>query len=426
MKSNEYYKLMETLHRQTAISKIEMNEESINEILQELDIYHAELSAQNDQLIEKEQKLIDSNKEYELFFYDAPIAYLIIDKSFLIKRYNKKADTFLNISVTYIPNNTLFTFIQMKYLESFLKWISNEEYLHKPIEINLKLPKKDIRRFKIYGNNYPLNNHHILLSLVDIQEEYLLKNDLQTQVKIKTEENLKQNHILQQQSKLAVMGEMIANIAHQWRQPLNILSAHNIDLILKYKNDNLKNEDINTFSSKSQKLIEKMSNTIESFVNFFNPDKEKKLFKISELVNECLILIENDFIKNNITLSINYEKEILYKGYRNELEQVILIILNNSKDSILSNKKNGKIDITISKVLNNYINLEIIDNGGNIEKKIIDRVFEPYFTTKHKSSGTGIGLYMSKMIIEQSMNGSINIKNLENGVKTTIKLPLDD
>ena len=425
METSKYYKLLDSLLDKKDLLSIIKNEDKIKEIVQELDIYHAELAAQNNELLEKEQKLLDSKKEYELFFYDAPVAYLIINKSFVIERFNKKADEYLGISSNLQKRQLLFSYFEIKYLESFLAWISKEDFKKKALELNIKLNKKISNRFKIYGNKYPLDEDYILLSLIDVNEEYLLKNQLQKQVEIKTKENLEQYHIMQQQSKLAAMGEMIANIAHQWRQPLNILSAYNIDIVLKYKHNKLTNKTIDNFSENSQNLIEKMSSIIESFVNFFKPSKEKMLFNIVEIFNESFELLDNSFSKHDIKIELNCDKEIFYKGYKSEFEQVILIILNNSKDSIILNKEQGEIIINVFLKDDNFIDIEILDNAGGINKDIIDRIFEPYFSTKNKAEGTGIGLYMSKLIIEQSMHGEIKVKNYNDGLKTSIRLPLE-
>jgi len=420
--SNKYQYIIEKLKKKEKPSEITY--ESMNEILQELDIYHAELLAQNDELLEKEQKLSNSNEEYQLLFYDAPVAYLIIDKSFLIIQYNKKANECFRISLNPLVKKAFFSLFSISFLKDFLKWIANEEYIASSFELDMKYSKNELRRFKLFANKYPLNDNYLLLSLIDIHEEYLLKKDLEKEVIKKTEQNLKQYQILQHQTKLAAMGEMIANIAHQWRQPLNILSAYNIDIMIKYKNKKLNDTIMENFSSKSENLIKNMNNTIESFINFFKPDKKQVNFYIFEVLNESFNFIKESFYSNNISLEINCNKDLQYKGYKNELEQVVLIILNNSKDAFLSQEKDGLISINVLKNRNESISIEFIDDAGGIQEDIIDRIFEPYFTTKHKNQGTGIGLYMTKVIIEESMKGTIKIKNTNKGVKTTITLPI--
>lgn len=423
MPKNQYNELMNRLNNKKDIVNLDMQNDDVKKILQELDIYHAELIAQNEELIEKEEKLIASNKEYELLFYDAPVAYLVIDKSFHIKKYNKRANEYFGLSFSLLDTIMLFSYINISYLEKILTWISKEEFLNEALELEMKFARSQLKRFKVYGNYYPSNENTIILSFIDINEEYILKNDLKTQVDLKTDENLKQYHILQQQSKFAAMGEMIANIAHQWRQPLNVLSAHNLDISLKYKNNKLNDDVMNNFYNKTKTVVEKMSETIESFVDFFNPNKEKAHFKLIEVIDEVFNLLDNSFEKNQINIIVNCDEGISFKAYKSEFEQILLIILNNSRDSIIANNIEGKISINIEKISNKYLQIEIIDNAGGVNEKIIDRIFEPYFTTKSKNLGTGIGLYMSKMIVEESLNGTIALENFKDGVKTTISLP---
>ncbi|KAB7885286.1 sensor histidine kinase, partial [Poseidonibacter ostreae] len=272
--------------------------------------------------------------------------------------------------------------------------------------------KKEVRRFKLYATKYPLNEEHLLFSLVDINDEYILKKNLEKEVKIKSEENLKQYQILQQRSKFAAMGEMIANIAHQWRQPINALSAYNLNIVIKYNKQALNDQIIEEFSNKSQMLINKMNSLITSFSNFFEPDKVKNRFNIKDSIYEALSLLEDTLALNKIKVNINCKTDIYLDGYKNEFEQIILNILNNSKDAFISKNKEDEITITISNnIIEEYLNIEIIDNAGGIEEDIVTRIFEPYFTTKEKDEGTGIGLYMCKVIIEQSMHGKIDMIN---------------
>jgi two-component system, NtrC family, C4-dicarboxylate transport sensor histidine kinase DctB len=178
----------------------------------------------------------------------------------------------------------------------------------------------------------------------------------------------------------------------------------------------------------SKELILNMSSTIEDFSNFFNPQKEKKSFEIKEAVNEALMLlrkvIENESINLQIDVPINYK----VLGVSNELSQVIINLIQNSKDAfILNNIKNKRITITLKEedILDKkYSMLEISDNAGGINKENIDKIFEPYFTTKHKSQGTGLGLFMSKMIIEKSLDGQLTHRNTKDGSIFTIKLVL--
>ena len=240
-------------------------------------------------------------------------------------------------------------------------------------------------------------------------------------------ERVQQKQFLIQQSKLAEMGDMIAAIAHQWNEPLVELSALVQDIQTSYLLNELKDVDVKDFVNDSMIQIKYMSKTLSDFRNFLKPSTKKKLFSISKALNEINEIIGKQIFYSNIKMSFNYKnenEELLIYGYENEFKQVLLNLINNAKNKIVEkykdNDKKTKIDINIQRCTN-YNTIEIIDDGGRIEEKIIKSIFEPYFTTKE--NGTGLGLYMAKVIVEDKMRGTINVKNDGDNVIFTIKLP---
>ena len=222
---------------------------------------------------------------------------------------------------------------------------------------------------------------------------------------------LKKEKMLLQQSKMAAMGEMLQNIAHQWRQPLSLISTASTGLLVK-KEMQIKTtiqEDIkilNTINEATQHLSE----TINAFRDFFHPNKEKVNFKLSDVYKKTLNIIQTKFKSLNIEI-IEELEDISITNLDNEFIQVIMNLLNNARD-ILEISQNDKklIFVKIYKSEGDII-ISVKDNGGGIENKIIDKIFEPYFTTKHKSHGTGIGLYMCQEIITKHMNGELKVSN---------------
>ena len=240
-------------------------------------------------------------------------------------------------------------------------------------------------------------------------------------------ERIQQKQFLIQQSKLAEMGDMVAAIAHQWNEPLVELSALVQDIQTSYLLNELKEINVKDFVNDSMVQIKYMSKTLSDFRNFLKPSTKKKLFSISKALNEINEIIGKQIFYSNIIMNFNYEnkdEELLIYGYENEFKQVLLNLINNAKNKIVENKnednKKYKIDINIKRC-QNFNTIEIVDDGGKIDEKIINSIFEPYFTTKE--SGTGIGLYMAKVIIEDKMRGTISVRNDENRVIFTIKLP---
>ena len=253
-----------------------------------------------------------------------------------------------------------------------------------------------------------------------------LNKTLEQKVALEIKKNEEKQKMLFWQSRMASLGQMLGNIAHQWRQPLTELNL----TLFNMKRACTKNDEkkVDELYKESKLLILNMSSTIEDFSNFFNPQKEKKSFEIKEAVNEALVILRKVIEMENINIKIDVPIKYKVLGVSNELSQVIINLIQNSKDAFKINDiKNKKITITLKEehILDKkYSLLEISDNAGGISKENADKIFEPYFTTKHKSQGTGLGLFMSKMIIEKSLDGELSHENIKNGSLFTIKLVL--
>jgi signal transduction histidine kinase len=287
----------------------------------------------------------------------------------------------------------------------------------------------------IYRNLTLKNINRTLKTKVEEKTKQLneINKNLELLVEKKSRELIQKENILNHQSKMAAMGEMIENIAHQWRQPLSVIStvatAAKLKKDLKMLDDKEFYETMDIINNSSQHL----SNTIDDFRNFFNNDKEVSSFNINTPIDKVIYLI-NSKLKNRNIQVIKSSLEINILGLENEFIQVILNIINNSIDAFEDKNDIEKyIFINIYKENSNVI-LTIKDNAGGIKEEIIDRIFEPYFTTKHRSQGTGIGLYMSIEIIKKHMNGEIFVSNKEyiynnikcKGAEFKIKLPINE
>ncbi|MGJ0287077.1 transporter substrate-binding domain-containing protein [Aliarcobacter cryaerophilus] len=259
-----------------------------------------------------------------------------------------------------------------------------------------------------------------------------LNENLQITIDKKTKELLEKEAILNQQAKMAAMGEMIENIAHQWRQPLSVISTISSSLKIKKEMNILDDKEFYEALKNINKTSEHLSNTIDDFRNFFSPNKEMNKFYVSQLIKKSKDLIKSRFDKFNIKV-IEHIDDIEILSYQNELFQVILNLFSNSIDVLSSSQIENKIIYIKIYHDENNLYIEFLDNGGGIKDEFINRVFEPYFTTKHKSQGTGIGLYMSLQIVTKHLNGEISVKNdtfIENnttyfGAKFTILLPIN-
>lgn len=249
-----------------------------------------------------------------------------------------------------------------------------------------------------------------------------LNQTLEERVQDEIKKNEQKQRVMFWQSRHASLGQMIANIAHQWRQPLTELSLALFNIKKATQNDRA--EDISKFYDESKSIIKNMSQTIDDFSNFFSPNRVLHSFNVSQSIQESIALLERVTNDEMITIKTDIE-DIEVLGITNELTQVLINLINNSKDafkhnSILLREINIK-----TKKEGSFALIEVQDNAGGISKESIEKIFEPYFTTKHKSCGTGLGLFMSKMICEQGLHGSLDVKSKKKMTTFTIKIPLD-
>ncbi len=253
-----------------------------------------------------------------------------------------------------------------------------------------------------------------------------LNSKLQAMVNAEVQKNRQKDAVMIYQSRHAKMGEMIGNIAHQWRQPLNSLGIMLAELKDAFEYDDLNEKHLQSVIEKSNQIISNMSQTINDFRDFLSPSKQKTPFSIYNAVSFSVDLIEQSIHSNSISLEMNLISDAFVYGYKNEFSQVISNILNNAKDALEeANSNNRVIRIKITKV-DSIVVISIFNSGQPISSEVMSKIFTPYFTTKTLGQGTGIGLYMSKIIIEEHMNGTITFENVKNGVLCCIKLPVYD
>lgn len=238
--------------------------------------------------------------------------------------------------------------------------------------------------------------------------------------KVAEEQIAAKDKVLIHQSKMATMGEMIGVIAHQLKQPLNILSLYCTDVEDSYKFEEIDDKFIADFSKNTKEQIKFLSGTIDDFRDFFNPNKQKRVFEIKHAIEKTLKLMGNQFEVNEVKLNLEVEDEKFF-GIETELEQVLLNIINNSMDAFKERDIKNR-EITI-KVLSkqSYTILIVEDNAGGVKEESLEKIFDPYYTTK--ATGTGTGLYMVKLVIKNSLQGDLKINNSENGLRYIIALP---
>ncbi|PLY09178.1 MAG: histidine kinase [Arcobacter sp.] len=351
----------------------------------------------------------------------------------------EKKEGYINYLSTF--NNNMRSSNKISYVELFEKWdwvIGTGFYLD-GLSKDIKQREKEL----VKNNESVINKIlriSILVTILLVAISFYISNIISkrfTQYKNNIQEEInktiEKEKLLVQQSRMAVMGEMIGNIAHQWKQPLSLISMSNTLVKLNKEQEGLNTqEEINEAIENIDNSVIHLSTTIDDFRNFFDPHKKKTLFSTETILEKTFKLINSEFKTSNIEIIKNIDS-IKISGYQNELLQVLINIIKNAKDEFLKKDTNNKQYLFIDTYKeNNNVYIKIRDNVGGIPEDIINEIFTPYFTTKKDSDGTGIGLYMSRQIIE-NMDGKLEVANVDfeyknqqfKGAEFQIILPID-
>ncbi len=364
---------------------------------------------------DKTKEVSELEARFQSVFENAGIGILLLENDGTIIDSNPAFSLISKRSKELLKGSLLSDFFGDKELDMFSR-VSELGLDFVQFERALKLSDKESIPLNIMVS--PVKNDGNVSYLLCIVENISYKKNIERKQR-------EQEALLVQQSKMAAMGEMIGAIAHQWRQPLNALGLMIQDLKSAYEYGEFNETYLAEMMERSMGQIHFMSSTIDSFRSFFKPSKEKEFFSLSTATEDVLSMLSAQLKNNNIKVVQELDEhnsDVVY-GFKNEFKQVILNILSNAKDAILDNKGSGTICIS-SEIKNNNVHLSFLDTGGGISDDVIDKVFEPYFSTKDQGKGTGIGLYMSKIIIEEHMGGKLIVKNKNGGALFEIVLGL--
>ena len=356
--------------------------------------------------VKRKTEALNEEKNYSNMVTQANTnAIIAVDNHFKILTFNASAEKIFGYSADEMIGTTLLDdrIIPSKYLDGHIKglqtFMQKGELKNKDIVFELEGQTKQKRVFPIrisFGIKVDNNQKLVVANIQDISSEK------------------DQEMMILQQSRLAAMGEMIGNIAHQWRQPLSSISTLATGAKMRYKNKLISEEELEETFDKIKEYTLYLSKTIDDFRGFFSRDKSDKNFYIDAMLKKSVSLIKDAYTSHNIEIYYDLEeKEVAITGRENELSQVILNILNNAKDILRTQNQAKKIVLIQTKVEENQSIINIFDNAGGIDESIKMKIFEPYFTTKHQSEGTGIGLFMSNKIITQHFNGTLSATNEE-------------
>jgi len=407
--------------------------EESQRLIYELQVHQIELEMQNEELRlarDERDKMEDLLGKYSDLYDFAPVGYFNLDHGGIIRAVNFTGTGFLGVERSLLIGRRLDRFISAETRQVFHDFLGkvfacetketcDVEFLkksHSPLFVQIEAVVSE-------------SGEECRAVVIDITERKQAKEtlkglneELENRIAERIAEIREKDQMLLSQSGMAAMGEMIGNIAHQWRQPLNALGLTVQQLRVYYDLGELNRDCLDKSVLQSMELIRHMSRTIDDFRNYFRPDKEKAEFNLSESIADTLSLVNASFKDQHIDIEVVAKKDSAMFGYRNEFAQVILNILNNAREALTERKiVDPRVTITIDTEGERAVVI-IADNAGGIPEEIMGKIFDPYFTTKDLQRGTGVGLFMSKSIIEKNMGGRLTARNTGDGAEFRIEV----
>jgi signal transduction histidine kinase len=407
------------------------------QLVHELEVHQIELEMQNAELRLARYEQETALEKYTDLYEFAPVGYVTLDNTGIINSLNLAAAGLIGGMRSLLIGRNFVQFVAAADCRTFTEFLGKvlacqikescavklRNVAHQPVIVQIEAMAtasgQELRFALIDITEQSRAGDALMVKQRELEE---LNGTLELRITQAVNDQRRMDQISIVQDRRAAIGEMIGNIAHQWRQPLNALGLNLQELPLAYGKAKFNKEYLNANISKSMQLIMHMSHTIEDFRNFFKADKEKVTFSVNQVIKKTLSLIEENFREQQICIVFNAESDPKIDGFPNEYLHVLLNILMNSRDALVGRTRDdarilirsfseaGKTVVTVS------------DNAGGIASEIIDSIFDPYFTTKGADKGTGIGLFMSKTIIEKNMGGTLSALNTELGVEFRIEL----
>lgn len=406
-------------------------------LVHELEVHQIELEMQNEQLRQSRDEVEKTLERYTDLYDFAPVGYLTLDRSGVINALNLAGAQLLGIERARLIGRQFALFVRDDARPLFTDYLAHVFHGRDKESCELTI---------INGEDCPLylqieaiaceSGKECHLAVIDVTRRKIAEDALTRKRQQLEDLNISLNERIEQavlelrqkdqlliiQDRFAVMGEMINNIAHQWRQPLNNLGLTIQELPFVYESATFSQEFLENHTIKSMELIQHMSQTIDDFRDFFRPNKEKVTFNVNQVIRQTLSLIEKSFLDQQIHIVHQSDGEPTVSGYPNELAQVLLNILINARDALSGNNINHPLISLHAFTKDGKTVVTIADNAGGIADEVMERLFDPYFTTKGPDQGTGIGLFMAKTIIENSMKGRLTVRNCQGGAEFRIEV----
>ena len=383
-----------------------------------------------EQAHEDKKRFLESEQKSSWLIENSPVMYDAFDENGKCTLWNKECEKVFGWTIEEINEheNTLALFYpdpkdQAAVIDSFVNIEFNKYREWHPIT-------KDGKKLTTLWANLKLPSGEVINAGLDVTElEHAkaqlqkLNDTLQIQVTQEVQKNKKQQILMMEQAKFAQMGEMIQNIAHQWRQPLAEINSVVLLLDTLLPDTLKKDTKIENALDEIEQITQHMSKTIDDFGDFFSKNKVQTCVDLQDIITESLFIVKGDLSSVSTQVIQEIDDDFEFCGYVSELKQVIVIIVKNANDALRDKKSDNALISINATEEDGYYKISISDNGGGINPLMITKIFDPYFTTKHQSKGRGIGLYMAKMIIEDGMQGKLSVRNTGDGAEFTILLP---
>ena len=431
----------ETVHANRMELRPPRTEEATQRLAHELDVHQIELEMQNEELRQARDKVETALEMYTDLYDFAPVGYCTLDSDGAVRVANLTAAGLLVTERARLVGRRFEQFIAEEDRPLFTDFLGDvfTSRCKKSCEVTLTGNGTSPRFVQIEALTCT-SGQECRIAVIDITGRKLaedrlaekrleleeLNRTLEVRIAGAVDELRQKDQMLILQERLAVVGEMINNIAHQWRQPLNTLGLVVQKLPLFYDSAEFSREFLEKNTVIAMKLIREMSRTIEDFRDFFSSDKEKVTFGVNRVIEHMLSLVETSLRDQKIRIALHSEGDPMISGYPNEYAQVLLNILMNARDALVGNHIDDPLISISAFAAGSTTVVTVTDNAGGIADGIIDRIFDPYFTTKGPNQGTGIGLFMSRTIINTNMGGSLTARNTGNGAEFRIEVTNGD
>lgn len=385
-------------------------------LLHELEVHQIELELQNEELKKSQKKLKEEEERYFDLYNLAPLVYLTINEQGIILEANMTASKIFGVPRHELIQQSLTNFICKE--DQDIYYLFQKKFLKSQVQESCELRMV----------NHAKNIFYAHLSVVTVKNSAnqitsrLIVSDI-SKLKSREMELEMRTQVMIRQSRQAALGEMIAMIAHQWRQPITSIGMNANNILVDIELNHCDKKELAQYAKNINEQIEHLSKTIDDFRNFFKSDNTPSTFVLKDILTQTFSILKGTLINNGIKLETDIQSEDKMVSYQRELMQVFINLINNAKDALLSNKtKNALITCKAIEEKKNII-ISVCDNGGGIPTEILPKIFDAYFTTKEEKEGTGLGLYMSKLIVEKHLKGTLSAMNRGAGTCFIITLP---